>query len=70
MFAVVDMIREYPLLALILFIVLDTAFGVVPIEISIVYGISIELSALSIAVLGMVFVTLGALIDYLIAISA
>ncbi|MDI6654258.1 MAG: VTT domain-containing protein [Candidatus Hydrothermarchaeota archaeon] len=66
MLAIADMMREYPLLALILFIVLDTAFGVVPIELSIVYGISIELSALSIAVLGMVFVTLGALIDYFI----
>jgi hypothetical protein len=39
MLAIVDMMREYPLLALILFIVLDTAFGVVPIELSIVYGI-------------------------------
>lgn len=66
MLAIADAIREYPLLVLILFIVLDTAFGVVPLELSIVYGISIGLSALSIAVLGMVFVTLGALIDYLV----
>lgn len=66
MLVMVDIIKEYPLLVLILLIVLDTAFGVVPIEISIVYGMSLELSTLSIAVLGMVFVTLGALIDYLI----
>ncbi len=66
MLAIVDIIKEQPLLVLILLIVLDTAFGVVPLELSIVYGMSIKLSALSIAVLGMVFVTLGALIDYLI----
>lgn len=66
MLAIVDIIKEQPLLGLILLIVLDTAFGVVPLELSIVYGMSIKLSALSIAVLGMVFITLGALIDYLI----
>lgn len=66
MFALIDLIREYPILALILLIVLDTAFGVVPIEIAIVYGISINLSALGIGMLGMIFVTLGALIDYLL----
>lgn len=66
MFALIDLIREHPLLALILLIVLDTAFGVVPVELSIVYGISINLSALSIGIIGMIFTTAGALIDYLI----
>lgn len=66
MLAIVDIIKEQPLLVLILLIVLDTAFGVVPVEISIIYGVSIQLSALSIGIIGMIFTTVGALIDYLI----
>lgn len=49
---------------LILLIVLDTAFGIVPLEISIVYGLSIPLTPIAIGTIGLVFTVIGALIDY------
>lgn len=58
------LLPENPVLFLILLIVLDTAFGIVPLEISIVYGLSIPLSPMVIGVIGLVFTVIGALIDY------
>jgi membrane protein YqaA with SNARE-associated domain len=57
---------ENPVIFLILLILLDTAFGIVPLEISIVYGLSIPLTPMMIGVIGLVFTVLGALIDYAI----
>lgn len=58
------LLPENPVMFLILLIVLDTAFGIVPLEISIVYGLSIPLTPIAIGVIGLVFTVMGALIDY------
>src|SRR3990172_975945 len=60
------LVQQYPLVTLALLILLDTAFGVVPIEISVLLGISMGLSPVSLGILGAVFSVLGALVDYLI----
>lgn len=61
--------KESPVLFLILLIVLDTAFGVVPLEIAVVYGLSIEMTPLEIGVIGTIFTIIGALIDYFIGLG-
>lgn len=58
------LLPENPVFFLILLIVLDTAFGIVPLEISIVYGLSIHLTPIAIGTIGLVFTVIGALIDY------
>lgn len=58
------LLKENPVLFLILLIVLDTAFGIVPLEIAIFYGLSIELSPFEIGTIGLIFTVIGALIDY------
>lgn len=60
------LLPENPVLFLILLIVLDTAFGIIPLEISIVYGLSIPLTPIAIGAIGLVFTVIGALIDYLL----
>ena len=60
------LLPDNPVLFLILLIVLDTAFGIVPLEISIVYGLSIPLTPIAIGAIGLVFTVIGALIDYLL----
>ncbi len=64
--SLVLLVKTYPLLALVLLIVLDTAFGIVPIEISVIYGLAIGLSPLELGIVGMVCTIIGGLIDYFI----
>jgi membrane protein YqaA with SNARE-associated domain len=60
------LVLDHPLLFLSLLILLDTAFGVVPIEITVLLGIHFGVSVFILGVLGLFFSVLGALVDYLI----
>ncbi len=66
MTSLVHFLMAYPVLTLASLVMLDTAFGIVPVEITIVYGIETNLSPIEIGLIGTIFTILGALIDYVI----
>lgn len=65
-FSLLELLRAQPLLGLVLLIILDTAFGIVPIEISVIYGLALGLSPLEVGIVGMLCTVVGGLIDYAI----